>query len=214
MSYKEKDRDLLAWYDRQIKASNVKVNLNCEVKSLKEIHADEYVVATGSIQARKLTVPGAERCIPAVSYLNQPEMTGDNIVIVGGGITGCEIAYELCLMGKHPTIVELGGDIMSMKGLSMANSSFLRDAFEFYNIPILTDSKVTCVNADSVAVATADGEVTLPADTVVVSMGYMSGNPFESEVAENVHILGDANKVANLYQAIWAANDLAIELDM
>jgi len=52
----------------------------------------------------------------------------------------------------------------------------------------------------------------LPADSVIVSIGYMAGNPFTPKKQKHVHILGDANHVANLKAAIWAANDLAIKL--
>jgi len=52
----------------------------------------------------------------------------------------------------------------------------------------------------------------IPADSVIMSIGYMAGNPFVEKKQKHVHILGDADHVANLKAAIWAANDLAIKL--
>lgn len=51
----------------------------------------------------------------------------------------------------------------------------------------------------------------IPADTVVVSIGYESGTPFDTD-KENVHVIGDAKKVGNLCGAILAANKLVISL--
>ena len=54
--------------------------------------------------------------------------------------------------------------------------------------------------------------IQLTADSVIVSIGYAAGNPFVEKEQKHVHILGDADHVANLKAAIWAANDLAIQL--
>ena len=43
-----------------------------------------------------------------------------------------------------------------------------------------------------------------------LTVGYLTGAPFEA--GEHVHIIGDADKVANLMKAVWDANDLAVEL--
>lgn len=61
-SFKEKDRDLIKWYEKEIKDLNIEVKFNTEVKpeDIAKLGADEVVVATGS-KARKLRVPGAEK---------------------------------------------------------------------------------------------------------------------------------------------------------
>ena len=76
------------------------VHLNTEVTDLKSLNADEIVVATGS-KPRKPPIPGIENAMEAIEYLDGKE-TGERLVIVGGGLTGCEIAYDLLLKGKQP----------------------------------------------------------------------------------------------------------------
>ena len=45
---------------------------------------------------------------------------GKDVAVIGGGLTGCEIAYDLVLKGKRPVIVEMADDILKTKGLCMA----------------------------------------------------------------------------------------------
>lgn len=52
----------------------------------------------------------------------------------------------------------------------------------------------------------------IPADSVIVSIGYIVGNPFVEKKHNHVHILGDADHVGNLKATIWASNDLVIKL--
>ncbi|MCI6772174.1 MAG: FAD-dependent oxidoreductase, partial [Oscillospiraceae bacterium] len=101
--FKEKDRDLIEWYKRELEKLPVEIRLNTEIKDVASLNADEVIVATGS-KARKIPVKGADKAIDAVDYLLGKEV-GENVVIVGGGLTGCEIAYDLYHKGKKPTIV-------------------------------------------------------------------------------------------------------------
>lgn len=208
-TFKEKDRALLKFYERQIAKSDVNVHMNTEIGSLEELDADEIILATGSLSNRKLDVPGNEKTIAAVDFLKEGMSCGDKVAIIGGGLTGCEIAYELAMAGKHPYIIEMLDDILKVRGSCMANTSYLRDAFDYYNVPVMTETGVEEIKDDSVVVKLPDGTVsTIEADTVVVSIGYINGVEFDYENNEHVHVLGDASRVANLFAAVKAANDL------
>ena len=93
-SFKEKDRDLIRWYEKELRDLNVDVRLNTEIRALRELTADEIVVATGSTP-RRLPVKGAERAIEACDYLLDRAEVGQRVIIIGGGLTGCEIALDL-----------------------------------------------------------------------------------------------------------------------
>ena len=49
--------------------------------------------------------------VVASEYLRKTKEVGKNIAIIGGGLTGCEIAYDLYLQGKKPTIIEMQNDL-------------------------------------------------------------------------------------------------------
>ena len=210
-SFKEKDRDLLAWYARELaKYPNVAVKLNTEVKDPASLGADEVIVATGSV-AVTLPVPGADKGIQAVDYLLGKRPVGDKVVVVGGGLTGCEIAYDLYLQGKHPVIVEMKDDLIAVTGVCLANASYLRDFFKTNQVPVYLETTVKEIRDGKVFVAGKDGRAReLPADSVILSVGYRPA-PLAPK-GRHVHIVGDADKVGNLRTVIWRAWDVCMKL--
>ena len=201
-SFKEKDKMLLDWYRRQIDKLNIEVKYNSEITNLKDIVADEIVIATGS-KPKKLPISGVEKAIEAIDYLNGKEV-GENVVIIGGGLSGCEIAYELFLKGKHPTIVEAQNDLMIANGLCLANSSYLRDYFKYKNVPVYLESRVLEIKDGSVLIEDKDkNKVEIKADSVITAIGY---NPAPiAKPSKHVHIVGDALSVGNLRTVVWRA---------
>ena len=96
--FKEKDKMLLKWYAKQMKDLNIKIEFNHEVteEELNNLEVDEIIYATGA-KTRTLKVEGGEKAIDAIDYLRKTKPIGDEIVIIGGGLTGCEIAYDFFL---------------------------------------------------------------------------------------------------------------------
>ena len=210
-SFKEKDRDLIAWYRREItKYPSIEVKLNTEIQDITTLQADEIIVATGS-RANRIPVPGVEHTIQAVDFLLGKQEVGENVTIIGGGLTGCEIAYELFLQGKKPTIVEMQDDLITTPGICLANTSFLRDFFEANKVPVHLQTGVVSISETGVTVKDPEGkEFTIPADSVILSVGYKP-TPVAQQ-AKHVHIVGDANKVGNLRTVIWGAWDVCMKL--
>jgi len=210
-SFKEKDRDLIAWYRRELtKYPEIEVKLNTEVTDVKALGADEIIVATGA-KANRIPVPGVGRAIQAVDYLMGQRQVGKNVVIIGGGLTGCEIAYELFLQGKNPTIVEMQDDLITTPGICLANTSFLRDFFKANNVPVYLETGVTAIGDFQVSIKDKDGNITqLKADDVILSVGYKPAPLVEK--GKNIHVIGDACKVGNLRTVIWQAWDVCMKL--
>ncbi|MBQ8611813.1 MAG: FAD-dependent oxidoreductase [Oscillospiraceae bacterium] len=210
-SYKEKDRELIAWYNREIAKYPIQIRLNTEVRDIIGLGADEVIIATGAV-ANKLPVPGAEEFgIEAVDFLLGKKPVGENVVIVGGGLTGCEIAYELYLQGKNPTIVEMKNDLIVSDKICLANTSFLRDFFAANKVPVHLESRTTEIRADGVTVQDKNGNVTeIAADSVILSVGYKPA-PIAPK-GRHVHIVGDASEVGSLRTVIWQAWDVAMKL--
>ena len=210
-SFKEKDRALVLWYQREIgKYPGIDVKLNTEVKNLDIPDADKVVVATGA-SAVKLPVNGAERGIEAIEYLLGEKEVGENVVIIGGGLTGCEIAYDLYLQGKKPVIVEMKNDLIAVTGVCLANSSYLRDFFAAKEVPVYLETKLGEILEDGVNVVDKDGKSTkIETDSVILSVGYQPA-PLAAS-GKRAKKVGDANKVGNLRTVIWNAWDVAMKL--
>ncbi len=209
-SFKEKDRDLITWYRREItKYPQIEVKLQTEVKDLSEVKADEVVIATGS-RPNRIPVPGVEKAVQAIDFLLGTPV-GQNVTIIGGGLTGCEIAYELHLQGKNPTIVEMLDDLICTPGICLANTSFLRDYFKVKGVPVYLETGVQEIKDGAVVVKDKEGKVfQIEADSVILSTGYKP-QPL-AEKSRHIHLVGDCSKVGNLRSVIWQAWDVAMKL--
>ena len=207
--FKEKDRELIAWYRRQIEALHIPVVYHREVTDTASLNADEVIVATGA-RPRTLPIPGVERAMDAVDYLLGRE-TGENVVIIGGGLSGCEIAFDLFRQGKKPVIVEAKNDLMAARGLCLANSSFLRDFFAYKKVPVHLESTVAEIRPDTVAVRDKAGKLqVIPADSVILSVGYTPAPAIPA--GKHVHVIGDACKGGNLRTVVWQSWEVAQKL--
>ncbi|MBQ6704354.1 MAG: FAD-dependent oxidoreductase [Clostridia bacterium] len=209
-SFKEKDKALIAWYKRELTKYPIEIKLNTEVTDIASLGADEVIIATGA-RANKIPVKGIEKGIEAIDFLRGREEVGENVTIIGGGLTGCEIAYELYLQGKKPTIVEMMDDLICGKGICLANTSFLRDFFKANKVPVYLETALKEIKDGAVTVAGKDGNAfDIPADSVILSTGYKSA-PI-AEKAKNIHIIGDAAKVGNLRSVIWGVWDVCMKI--
>lgn len=225
--FKDDDRRLIRWYRKQMVDTGVNVKLNTEFKPENKQSYDKVIVATGAHE-RRLDVPGfdCENVRYAVDVLNNQNITDQNVVIVGAGLTGCELAYDLARKNKKVTVVEQLPAIMNVEGLNAANYNCLLDLMEYYKVDILKNSKVLKYEDGKAYVETTtynepnikDRAISqslqgihktikpIEADTVIVSVGYISNQDLYNEIKDdNVILLGDAVKPSNLMNAIWSA---------
>ena len=209
-SFKEKDRDLIAWYIREVSKLPIDVKMNTSVTNINSLGADEVIIATGAT-AKRIPVKGADTAIEAVDYLLGNKEVGEKVVIIGGGLTGCEIAYDLFLQGKKPAIVEMQDDLITTPGICLANTSFLRDCFKTNKVPVHLETGLKEIVDGGVIVKDKDGkEFKIEADSVIMSVGY---NPAPlAPKSKHVHVIGDAKAVGNLRTVIWGAWDIAMKL--
>ena len=184
--------------------------MNTEVKDVASLGADEVIVATGA-KARTIPVKGADTAIEAVDYLLGNAEVGQKVTVIGGGLTGCEIAYDLFLQGKEPTIVEMQDDLITTPGICLANTSFLRDCFKANKVPVHLETALCEIGEGKVTVKDKTGKTfDIESDSVVMSVGYVP-TPVAPK-AKHVHVIGDAAKVGNLRTVIWGAWDVAMKI--
>lgn len=209
-SFKGKLRDLLAWYEKQMKDLGIEIHFNNEVKSLSDIKADHYIVATGSKARKFKNVPGFDKTIEAIEFLEGKEV-GERVVVIGGGLTGSEIAYELSLAGKKPTIVEMKDDLVAQNGICLANSSYLREYFAWKKVPVYLETTVKEVKDDEVVAVDKNGkEIRIPTDSTIASVGYIP-TPLAKKSGK-VSVVGDCVSIGNLRTVIWGAYEAAMKI--
>ena len=208
-SYKGKLRDLLKWYVKKMKDMNIEIHFNEKITDLSKFEGKDIIIATGS-KARKLNVPGFEKTVEACDFLNG-QTVKDNVAVIGGGLTGCEIAYELALNGKKPIIVEMKDDLVSQTGVCLANSSYLREWFALNKVPVYLETRLKEVKDDEIVCVDKEGkDITIKCDSVISSAGYIP-NPLTEE-SSNIKLVGDCRNIGNLRTVIWRAYEVAMKI--
>ncbi len=212
--FKEDDIALAKWFGRQLELMEVPVHLNTPVNK-EMVLAGDYdavICATGSTP-KMFSLGDDEKVYAAADVLTGVKKAEDTMVVVGGGLVGCETALWLAQQGKKVTIVEALPKILALNGpLCHANSEMLERLIPFNGIEVVTGARVTGYR-DGILFATVDGEEKkIPCDAVILSVGYRENNSLyqelEFEVPE-IYQLGDAKKVANIMYAIWDAFEVA-----
>lgn len=196
---------------------DVRLNTEVSAEKLRSMDADAIILALGSVPVmprsiqgidHAKTISGTEACMGAE--------VGQKVVVVGGGLVGCEIAYGYAKEGKEVTIVEALDDILMVNDVPQMNKLFLQDAFEYYGTRIMAATSLKAVTDEGATVTHKDGsEETIEADTVVMSIGY---RPLPSMAAElagcgaEVYEIGDGAHVGNVLTCIQDAYEVASTL--
>ena len=233
--FKDDDRRLLAWYKKQIKDAGVNVKFNTEFKVEDKANYDVVFVATGASEKRLDNIPGFDQ--PNVRYavdvLDKQDIKDQNVVIIGGGLTGCELAYDLARKNKKVSVVEALPTIMNVEGLAAPNYNMLVELMEYYHVDLYKNATVKEYKDGKLMIdvmTTNEPNINnrarmmslfgvhhtpkaIEADTVVVSVGYKSNQTlYDSIKGENVYLLGDAIQPGNLMTAIWGAYTTALKI--
>jgi len=102
-------------------------------------------------------------------------------------------------------------DLITTKGICLANTSYLRDFFKTNKVPVHLETGLSQIAEGCVTLRDKEGKTfNVDADSVILSVGYTPA-PL-SPKKRHVHVIGDADKVGNLRSVIWGAWDVAMKL--
>jgi 2-enoate reductase len=216
--FKKDLRRLLAWYERQVEQNDIDVCLGCEI-TVNTVYAtspDVIIVATGA-RAIVPDIEGVDResVVTAVDLLKGEKTIGERVVIVGGGLSGCEIAIWLAAKGRRSVIVEMLPDLMAGGAPVPGQVKMMTlDLLAKYNTTIHTDSRVNEVTAAGVTIDRKKGfrKDHIEADTIVLAMG-MAPNTCLADRLEQIpactYRIGDCRAPRNVMNAVWDAYEIA-----
>lgn len=211
--FKADIKNYLEWSIRSVKAcDNVMIHLNTEAKPEDLNEYDVVVVAIGS----EPIIPQFVKDNPSVVWVGDLEKgnatVGDDVVIVGAGLTGCECALSLSKQGKNVTLV----DMIDEQSFGSGGAKFNQVAL----MGLLNDNHVKCIgnvklvsNNNQLGFEHNGQSMDLAYDHVVLSLGVRP-NPevlstFE-DCANEVIYIGDCNtRIGTLYNAVHTAHEAA-----
>lgn len=219
-SFKDDDLALIEWYEKQLADLDVPVHLGSRVteQTITDSGAEHVLLATGS-HARTLDLGEALPVLEAIDVLlDASRLVGKRVAIVGGGLTGCELALHLKELDPttQVTIVEAGADLLSVSGPTChANHDMLHDLVPFRGVDVVTGALASTTSPEGLVVSVDGVERTVPADAVVTAIGYRSNTDLHDvlrRVPVPSHVLGDARSVSNIMYAIWDAFEVATSI--
>ncbi|MFH1088164.1 MAG: FAD-dependent oxidoreductase [Chloroflexota bacterium] len=212
--FKEDIGRLLNWYKLQLK--NLKAGLVLGTKVTPALidgeKPDVVVVATGA-NPFEPGLRGASRS----SVTNCPDLlmgrkkAGKAVVVVGGGLMGCETALWLVRQGRKVTVIELLPELM--KGslpVPHPNRVMLIDLLAFHKVDVLTNTGVCEIGARGVvAVDKMCRTRDIDCDTVVLALGMKSEDGLYKSLVGKVtqlYAIGDCKEPRRMLEAIWEGN--------
>ena len=171
---------------------------------------DMVISAVGATPAMP-PIPGLDKphVMVATQSMIHPETVGQNVVVIGGGEVGMEAGMNLANKGHEVTVLEMQG-LLAAESTMIHYYTMFKAAWEA--IPTLhpyTNARVTAINDDSVTYMDKEGvEHTVPADTVVVSLGMKALTDEALSFygsADRFAMVGDCRKPATVEQAMRSA---------
>ena len=214
--FKRQLRALIEYYKVQLKKLNVNVVMNKEIsgESSELVGADCIIVAAGSSAVIPL-IEGIEKTVDVVSaHLNRELVKGDNIVVCGGGLSGCDFALEEAQKGKKVTVIEMAPQIA--KDIFYLNAISLFRELAINNVTLMPEHKVVSFDDTGVNVEHNGEIIHIDADTCVNAFGNRSNTSVAESIKKVypyiVKEVGDCVRVNKVGEAIrtgfFAANTI------
>lgn len=212
--FKEDDLALAKWYGTELQELKVPVHFGTAVtkEMVADGHYDTVIVATGSTP-KVFSLGDDAHVYTAEDVLLGKKDPGQNTVVVGGGLVGCETALWLQESGKNVTIVEALDKLLALNGpLCSANKEMLERLLPFKGVKSVTSARVKKYENGTLTVEKDGKEESIACDSVILSVGYRSNDSLYHDLEFDVpelYLLGDAKKVSNIMYGIWDAFEVA-----
>ncbi|MCF0137007.1 MAG: FAD-dependent oxidoreductase [Oscillospiraceae bacterium] len=220
--FKIQIRKLIEYYKVQLKKLGVEVHENTELKIDDPIleSCDNIIVATGSVPLVP-PIPGVdgENVLGVVDAHLKPELvTGNDLVVCGGGMSGCDFALEAmtALKKNSATVIEMRQDVAM--DVIYLNSMALKDCMKDAGVKVRTNCKVQKIDEQGVWVINENGEEELIAgDQVISAFGQKPDRSMVDQVREKffnkAQFIGDCQKAAKSGDAIRGGFYAALAID-
>lgn len=217
--YKKDIRRYLTYLRKQIMKHPVELRLGkaADVQEISELKPDSLILAIGAKETTP-PIPGVQ--LPHVMHASEAilrqDTAKDQIVIIGGGTIGSELALELSLIKhKKVTLIEMGGEL-APQGNSLYKIALHQKIKQADKLTVYLHSTCKEITTESVIMADADGkEILLPAEQVILSTGLRArseeAHRFYGITPETI-MIGDCLMPRIIMDAVFEGHSIAIHL--
>jgi NADPH-dependent 2,4-dienoyl-CoA reductase/sulfur reductase-like enzyme len=212
IDFKRESLDYVATMERQLRVAGVQIRLNVEVTPalVRAMKPDSLVIAVGA-EPMLPPIPGVD--LPNViiaNYLPQrADDVGARVVILGGGLVGCETAVHLAETGHEVTVIEMG-ERVAPDANPRHRPILLKLLGEIATVRTsLRGAKITAEGLR------CDNGEFFPADTVIIATGQRPKYNIADglrRTAPEVSLVGDCVSARNIREATFRGYHAALDI--
>ena len=213
-SYKKQYLDYLNYLKSEVEHSNIEVHLETEATSevVDRYFPDAVIIAAG---ADPIIPPmeGIEKAVIADDVLSGRKVVNGNVVIIGGGLVGCEMAHVLSEQGCKVEIVEMQDDIL--KDASYVTRHSQINVLEATGTTVHTSTKLVAVKDQGIVVECNGEKSEIRADYTILALGYKTRSKLYEEIqdiVEEVYQIGDFKQTRKIASAVHEGYQIARNL--
>lgn len=160
-------------------------------------------------------IPGldGDNVVIVNNYYREKEKVTEAVVVLGGGLVGCECAIHLGMEGKHVHLVEMS-DTLAPDANVRHRPLLLAEVNKY--VTVHTSLKGTKVTATGIyCEGKAGNERFIPGTSVICALGQRSRTALVNQLrdcAPYVAIIGDAAKVSTITNAVYQGYHAALDI--
>ena len=197
--------------------AGVDIRLNTEVTKeyADQIAADVMILAVGS-EPMLPPIPGldSEHVVLINDYHHHQDQITDNVIVLGGGLAGCEAAIHFAREGKKVRLIEMNAELSP--DANVRHRPLLMAEIEKSGIQVYRQHKALEVISDGVVCEDSSGQqVLIPGSSVICALGQRSRRAVVDELwnsAPLVSQIGDCVKVSTITTAVYQGHHAALDV--
>ncbi len=212
--FKKDLEGLVGYFRGQMKKLGVRVELMKEGTPDNVLHmAPNVVIVAAGGEPIIPDIPGIRKgnVFTAIDVLRGRKSTGQRVVVVGGGLVGCELAVFLAEQGKQVTIVEMM-DRLLPEPMFLINQTMLLKMVKDSAIEVMIGAKLEEIDNTGMIVKQDRVRKSVACDSVVLALGFKGCASLKEELEGKVlelFMIGDCVEPRRVINAVWEGFDIA-----
>lgn len=214
--FKQEMYQLSQTYALFARNSGVEIRTSTEVtpEYVEKENPDALIIAVGS---EPLVPPikglDGDNVVIVNDYYLEKEKVTDQVVVLGGGLAGCECAIHLGMEGKHVHLVEMRQELAP--DANIRHRPLLLKEVDKY-VTVHTGCKGLAVTDEGVLCETDTGEeILIPGTSVICALGQHSRTNLVNSLRDSapyIAVIGDASKVSTITNAVYEGYHAALDI--
>jgi len=208
--------DILNFFKQELDRLNIDIRFDSELslELLNDINPDRVILATGSMPDMPV-IKGLFQTqmdlVTNVDVISGKDIVGDNVIVLGGGMTGLITADFLGDQGKKVAVLNRKKSFA--EEMSSNDRYYLRERLKKENVTLYKNVSVKQFTDDGVIFKSSDQDYVLNGyQSVVISEKQKSirdAKKFEKQSSASFHFIGDAKSPRHLMYCISEAEEIA-----